>query len=187
MKKISILLVVLAFVAVSSVPGFAGKSIKVNADALGKLQLPVPESDDAKRYLGLKKGGSFTLPQIKADVLIIEMFSMYCPICQSEAENINKLYKMINDNPKLRRGVRVIGIGINNTPFEVNVFRKKYTVPFPLVPDPDFLSKRISRQQLRTPTFIVARVKDGKGLKVIRTHVGPIDNLGEFLKGLWRK
>ncbi|MGD9241463.1 MAG: hypothetical protein PVG69_15645 [Desulfobacterales bacterium] len=44
--------------------------------ALPEFDLSVPKSDEQQRYLGVA-GKTFTIPQIKAEVVIIEIFSMY--------------------------------------------------------------------------------------------------------------
>ena len=46
-------------------------------EVLPQLELPVPEDAQAKSYLGLAGRGKFTVPQINARLVIIEIFSMY--------------------------------------------------------------------------------------------------------------
>jgi peroxiredoxin len=87
----------------------------------------------------LSSGGNiFKINQIKSKVVIIEIFSMYCPYCQAEATNINNLNQLIENNPAYKDKIKIIGIGAGNTPFEVGTFKRKYTIAFPLVPDGDF-------------------------------------------------
>ena len=52
---------------------------------LPSIVLQIPKSTEEKAYLGLSGSGTFKIPQIKADVVIIEIFSMYCPFCQKDA------------------------------------------------------------------------------------------------------
>jgi len=44
---------------------------------LPQFTLPVPQNSDHQQYLGVTGKHSFTIPEIKADVVIIEIFSMY--------------------------------------------------------------------------------------------------------------
>jgi hypothetical protein len=44
---------------------------------LPQFDLPVPEDAQARTYLGLPGPGKFTVLQIKARLVIIEIFSMY--------------------------------------------------------------------------------------------------------------
>jgi hypothetical protein len=44
---------------------------------LPDIELPVPENPDYRQYLGLDQKSVFSIPEIKAEVVIIEIFSMY--------------------------------------------------------------------------------------------------------------
>jgi hypothetical protein len=44
---------------------------------LPQLDLPVPEEAQARTYLGLSGPGKFNVPQVKAQLVIIEIFSMH--------------------------------------------------------------------------------------------------------------
>ena len=44
---------------------------------LPNFELPVPETPQFRQYLGLDKKSVFSIPDIKAEVVIIEIFSMY--------------------------------------------------------------------------------------------------------------
>jgi thiol-disulfide isomerase/thioredoxin len=132
------------------------------------------------KYLGLSGRGLFKVQQIKAEVVIIEIFSMYCPYCQAEAPNVNNLYALIERNPSLKNKIKIIGIGINNSLFETDIFKKKYKVEFPLIPDGDFKLHKIIGE-VRTPYFLVVRLKDGK-TEVIYSKLGALENNYIFLE-----
>lgn len=132
------------------------------------------------KYLGLSGSGTFKVHQIKADVVIIEIFSMYCPYCQGEAPNVNNLYASIEGNPALKNKVKIIGIGINNSLFETNIFKNKYKVEFPLIPDGDFKLHKIIGE-VRTPYFFVVKLKGGKA-EVIYSKLGALGDNKAFLE-----
>ena len=44
---------------------------------LPDFSLAVPKSDDYQNYLGVAGKDAFSIPEIKADIVIIEIFSMY--------------------------------------------------------------------------------------------------------------
>jgi hypothetical protein len=46
-------------------------------DSLPPIKLAVPDDPQAKSHLGLSGSGQFTVPQIEAQVVIIEIFNMY--------------------------------------------------------------------------------------------------------------
>jgi hypothetical protein len=69
-----------AFVGVLLVSaGFAWADSKPPAvgGQLPEFTLPVPKSDEHQKYLGLAGKESFKISDISADVVIIEIFSMY--------------------------------------------------------------------------------------------------------------
>ncbi|MGB6066080.1 MAG: TlpA disulfide reductase family protein [Desulfomonilaceae bacterium] len=158
------------------IPGLAAApdSITLDARVLADIRLATPKSAAAKKYLGLGDAASFTIPQIKADTVIIEIFNMYCPICQAEAPSVNALYRLIEKTPRLKKKVKLIGIGVGNSPFEVQVFRKKYNVSFPLLPDQKIAIGKAISGPIKTPTFIAVKTDGRKSLHVYFTHVGKI-------------
>jgi thiol-disulfide isomerase/thioredoxin len=153
-----------------------------------KVGSPLPEMDLVKpkdtallTYLGLSSGGNvFRVNQIKTKVVIIEIFSMYCPYCQAEAPNINKLYQLIAGNPALRDKIKIIGIGAGNTQFEVATFKKKYTIAFPLIPDEDFKLHKIVGET-KTPYFIAVKLNGNNPPEVIYSQLGALENIDLFL------
>ncbi|MBW2602227.1 MAG: hypothetical protein JRD47_09970 [Deltaproteobacteria bacterium] len=44
---------------------------------LPEINLPVPKNPAHRSYLGLSEEGNFKIPQIKADVVIIEILNVY--------------------------------------------------------------------------------------------------------------
>jgi hypothetical protein len=62
-----------------AVVGFAVAEIKPPAEGgiLPEMVLRVPEDSELQQYLGLTGGKTFTIPEIKAEVVLIEIFSMY--------------------------------------------------------------------------------------------------------------
>jgi thiol-disulfide isomerase/thioredoxin len=152
----------------------------VKGDVLPEIKIPVPENATDRSYLGLESGGFFKIPQIKAKVVIIEIFSMYCPHCQKEAPEINRLYNIIDGNPDLKDKIKLIGIGAGNSPFEVEVFKKKYNVPFPLFPDEDFsIHKCIG--EVRTPYFLAVRINNDGTHRVFYSKLGEFKGAEPFL------
>jgi peroxiredoxin len=152
-------------------------------EVLPDITLPIPENDAEKAYLGIKGGDSFTIPQIKARVVIIEIFSMYCPYCQREAPKVNQLYSLIENDPVLRDKIKLLGIGAGNSPFEVEVFKGKYNVPFPLISDGDFtLYKSIG--EVRTPYFFGVRINDDGTHQVFYSKLGEFGGPEEFLQAV---
>jgi peroxiredoxin len=151
---------------------------------LPDVSLAVPQEPIYRAYLGLQAGGeTFQIPEIKAEVVIIELYSMYCPHCQREAPTINQLYAKIEEDPKLRNKVKIIGIGIGNSAYEVKHFRATYDVPFPLFADGDFnLHKAFG--EVRTPYFIGIRIQENGRHVVFYSRLGGPQDAGVMLEEL---
>jgi len=100
------------------------------------FELPIPQNDAQKNYLGISGSGKFKITQIKSPVIIIEVFSTDCPHCRNTAPLVNELYLAIQDHPDLKEKIKIIGI-VDKGTNEVDLFRARYKVPFPLFPDQD--------------------------------------------------
>lgn len=125
------------------------------------LKLPVPRDKAEREYLGLSGKKTFKLGDINAEIVIIEVFSFYCPTCQAQAPRVNELYNKIQADPNLRTRVKMIGIAATNSPFEARSFKESHRVPFPVFSDEDE-EIAVTLKIKYTPTFIGVRV-NGKG------------------------
>jgi len=161
-----------------------GGGTKNVSEVLPEVKLPVPGNETHKKYLGLtgKAGESFTLADIQADILLIELFSMYCPFCQHEAPLVNDLYARTEMVSKTGPVVKIIGLGASNTQFEVEYFAETYDVTFPLFPDKD-MSMYHALGGAGTPTFIGCRLQ-GDSRKIVLRRSGGFMSADDFLKKL---
>jgi peroxiredoxin len=150
-------------------------------ESLPPFKLPIPQNASAQRYLGLSGAGQFTIAQIQAKVVIIQIFSMYCPICQKEASRVNKLHRTIQKRKDLKNKIKMIGIGTGNTPFEVGFFQKKYEVEFPLFSDEDLSIHKILGE-LRTPYYIGVKINGDGSNEVFYSRLGQFKDVNGFLK-----
>ncbi len=151
---------------------------------LPDINLPVSQDHELNRYLGIDDTAGnkhFKVPQIKAEFIILEVFNMYCPHCQREAPVVNELYKSIQGSPELKDKIKLIGIGAGNSSFEVDFFRKKYNILFPLFTDQDY-SIHTALGKVGTPFFIVIKNNPDRTYKILYSAAGSFGEPQQFLK-----
>src|SRR4030066_2269431 len=182
MKKIlmspSVVILLLSTLALSA--SSANKPPE-KGEVLPVMNLPIPKNPDEKNYLGISGSGLFKIPQIKAKVVIIEIFSMYCPYCQKDAPGVNELYRLIENNPDIKNKIKLIGIGAGNSHYEVEVYKKTYQVPFPLFPDKDFTIHKVCGE-VRTPYFIVIKINEDGIHQIVHSQLGEYPGAEPFLE-----
>jgi hypothetical protein len=71
--------ILVAILCSFNVVGFAGAEVKPPAEGgvLPAIVLRVPDNSELQQYLGVSVKKTFTIPGIKAEVVLIEIFSMY--------------------------------------------------------------------------------------------------------------
>ncbi len=183
MKKLSVYIwIVVCFVcfAVFSVQAADPPAV---GGQLPDFKLTAPKSSADKNYLGVSGiffSGPFTVPQIKAKVVILQIFSMYCPYCQKDAPHVNSLYNKIENDPALKGKIKLMGIGAGNSEYEVGLFKKKYQIPFPLFSDGDFKIHKLMGE-VRTPYFIGVKINPDGSHQVFYSRLGAIEKNENFL------
>jgi peroxiredoxin len=160
--------------------GYAANQTPAVGAVLPELTLPAPQNPADLVYLGIKADKPFKIPQIQADIVVLEIFSMYCPYCQREAPHLNQLFEIIARRPENKGRIKLIGIGAGNSAFEVKVFRDQYKVPFPLLPDENF-NFHNAYGEVRTPYFVAIKINADGSHKVIYSKLGTIDDPQSFL------
>jgi peroxiredoxin len=176
---VSFCLIFFSFLLVNGAT-FATNSIPVKGGKLPTINLQVPKNPDEKTYLGLSSSGYFRIPQIKAQAVLIKIFNLYCPICQSTAAAMTELYHQIENNPNLKDKIKLIGIGAGNNLLEVEVFKQNHDIPFPIFPDEDFkIHKTLG--EVRTPFFIATKMTGDGSHEIVYTHLGGLTDARAFL------
>ena len=179
-NKSMFLLIIVLSLMFSGVHVLQAESTPAKGDPFPEITLPVPANPSEREYLGVTGEGSFRISQIKADLVILEIFSMYCPYCQKEALNVDELYNLIDKRPDLKNRIKIIGVGAGNTTSEVDTFRKRYDIRFPLFSDESFTVHE-AVGEVRTPYFFVLKMTPHGSNKVVYSRVGSVQDPGRFL------
>jgi len=162
--------------------GQAATAPPAKGESFPGITFPIPPDTNEKTYLGLTgSSGPFKINQIKAQAVLIEIFSMYCPYCQKDAPGINELFQAIEGDTELKGRIKIVGIGAGNSAYEVGVYKKKYNVSFPLIPDEQFaLHKALG--ETRTPYFILVKIDSGGPGLVTYSELAGFKGVESFLE-----
>lgn len=175
--KCALLSAVILFMVFSLQPAYGENKIKTGMD-FPDLTLEGADCVEAAPYLGVENDERYIdLSKIPAKLIIIEFFSVYCPVCQQQAPVLNKLYKIIQRNPELNKDVKVIAIGIGNRQTEIDAYKKQHRVQFPVFIDP--YSKSQNRHGIGSIPYTLVINADRK---VLEAHLGVIENLDGFVE-----
>lgn len=144
------------------------------------LTMPLPADPILRHYLGIKEGNTFTLDDMASEVVVVEIFNMYCPFCQREAPHVNELFMLVDGRADLNRRLKIIGIGVGNSDYEVDFYRRSYSVPFPVFADKDFqIYEKVGK--VRTPHFFILKRDADRRFKVMFVHSGGFKTPEDFL------
>ena len=99
---------------------------------------------------------------------------------------MNEMFRKIEADARLKGTVKLIGIGVGNSAFEVNHFKKVYDIPFPLFPDGDFvIHKKLG--EVRTPYFIGIKILANGHHKVYYSRLGGAKDADALLQKLLKE
>ena len=155
-------------------PAYGEKPISPGMN-LPQFLLASPETEDARKYLGLKDADPFPLSRISAKLIMLDVFYVLCLPCQKQTPDINKIFELIKQDSELAKNVKIIGLGIRSNREKLRAFKTTFRVKYPLIPDEDnAIYSKIGEPPI--PFIIVA---DSKG-QVLMTHQGPFKNAEEF-------
>lgn len=97
--------------------------------------LALPEAPADRAYLGLTGAPErITVGDLGSDVVLVHFFDMYCRNCQKGAPAVNGLFDLIEKDGRSNQ-LKMIGVGVGNTPFEVQTYRGKYKTRYPVFAD----------------------------------------------------
>ncbi|OQX18075.1 MAG: hypothetical protein BWK76_08705 [Desulfobulbaceae bacterium A2] len=134
------------------------------------LQLARPTSTADIAYLGLRHDKEFSLSEIQADIVVVEILNTFCFACQKQAPVFNELHALILSDARLKHRVKFLGIAVGNTQNAVDHFKTTNDVNFPIIPDEKYvLYEAIGGA--RTPlTLFVRKTTDYPDGIVLKRH-----------------
>ncbi len=149
---------------------------------LPQITLDAPGSENDREYLSLKDLKPFSLHQVTAKIIVLEIFSVYCPHCRMQSPKLNKVFKLIKHNTGLSPDIKMIGIATVSDQSKTNKWKTKHHVPFPLFTD----SKGDIWEKLGNPKIPLTLLITPNG-KVLSTHPGVTANIEELFLDITKK
>jgi peroxiredoxin len=102
--------------------------------------LRFPEFLGAADYesLGLRgRDGEVKLSEITGELLVLEFFNKYCLTCWRQAPQLQTFSQLLEPGD-LRGRVQILAVGAGNGPRELEEFRRRFELTYPIAPDPRF-------------------------------------------------
>lgn len=157
----------------------AAVTLKVGAQ-FGNLKFAKTTAAADQAYLGLKQPGAFTLKDIQAPFVLIEILNSNCPHCIEQAAAMNRLFRLV-EGSDLKDRLKFIGV-VSNSEAAMNRWRTSYKVPFALVADPEW-ELATTLNITGTPTTVVV---DKHG-RVVVLHDGAFSDANKAFQQLKAK
>ncbi len=150
---------------------------KKSREMVRPISLTMPADYRMAAYLGFfSPKESFRLTEIKARIVILEVFQVQCSHCQNQVGELKELYLQIGKEGLFHQ-VKIIGLGYGDDLFEVEEFGRRYAIPYPLFADSEGSKVRVENIPV---TFILELTPDGA--RVIYEFHGLLPDAKELLK-----
>ncbi len=164
----------------ASAPASFASQTRVESVASQRLEIgaPLPAiawqglSGPDQAYLGVQ-GPDSTTGDVAGEILVVEFLNTHCQSCMAQAPVMRELQTLIDTDPELKGRARILAIAEGNTADETAAFRKRYRLPFPVVPDPGFLAFHAFGNPGGTPYTLLCVRREGRWI-VATEHLGAI-------------
>ena len=169
--------------AVLAVKGSEGvvKPILKKGDYFPVIALQNKFTPQDSAYLGIEGGAQLKVSDIKADLIMVEVMSVFCGVCQRMADVFNEVYALVEADPEMKGRVKMLGISLGDIESDVKAFREGLKVPYPIIPDPKSVAHGEIGNKYTPFTVFVRQGVDGKHGLVVKTHETPNDNAKEIV------
>lgn len=173
-QPVFILWIIAILTAAASAPAFSG-TLPEKGSVLPEFSMTAPESEEERSYLGIGNDPEFTFDKIKAEIVVLEIVGVYCPVCHKQFPKMTQFFSRMEKDKAMSGKVRMVSICAGNTDKEVAYLKKQFKLSYPVLSDPKFdIHKALGEP--KTP-FTMLVTKDRK---VAWTHLGMITDFDKF-------
>jgi thiol-disulfide isomerase/thioredoxin len=184
---VSFVILVLFLAASSSVLAVKGSGGKIKpilkkGDYFPVISLQTQLDPQDSAYLGIEGSAQLKISDIKTDLVMVEVMSVFCGVCQKMADVFNEVYALVEADPEMKGKVKMVGISLGDIDSDVKAFREGLKVPYPIIPDPKSAAHAEIGNKYTPFTVFVRQGADGKPGLVVKTHETPNDNAKEIVE-----
>jgi len=158
--------------------GLCGTPPKLGEN-LPEISMIAPVSKKDCAYLDIGEKTLFSIKDVDAELIVLEIIGVYCPVCHKQRPHINRLFHRVGKKADLSSKVKFLGISAGATAMEMVYYIKQFHVPYPVLPDEKFVIHKKLGQPLTPYTMIVS--KDGQ---IRYAHLGLIEDMDMFFATL---
>lgn len=145
--------------------------LPVAGTKLPAFVLDAPEAAEDRAYLGVTES-TITLQDIQADLILMEIVGVYCPVCHQQAPNFNRLAARLKRSPATVDRVRMMAFAVGATPMEIVHLKETLRISYPILFESGFdIHKKLAEPL--TPFTMLLR-PDGE---VLYTHLGLVEDI----------
>lgn len=145
-------------------------------ESVRAISLRTPTDYRMAAYLGFfKPAENFLLTDIKTDLLVANVFQSRCPHCRALAKDINEIYNLV-EKEGLSHKIKFIGLGYGDDFLEVEDFKKRYSIRYPLFADP--LADKVKVKNI--PATFILKMSPA-GAKVLYEFYGVLPKTKDLL------
>ena len=150
---------------------------KKTREMVRPLSMAIPTDYRMAAYLGFfAPRKSFKLTEIKARIVVAEIFQVRCSHCQNQVDELKDLYRLILKEGLFHQ-VKIIGLGYGDDLFEVEEFGRHFAIPYPLFADPQGSKVKVEHIPV---TFILELTPEGA--RVLYEFHGLLPDSEDLLK-----
>lgn len=132
----SLFILILTTLLLTPVTAFSQKTGPIAfGEALPEFILQAPSDLEQRNFLGIR-GPTFTPSLIDAEVVLVELLDVHCPLCCIRVPLYNQLYAMLTAKQQSQERIKLLGIAVGNSREEVDDFITRQQVTYPVVADP---------------------------------------------------
>jgi len=179
-NKVIALLLFMILSTLTPMDGFCGSAAPPKkGETVPDMTLPSPVMKKEIAYLGIGGKNKFSIQDLDAELIVLEILGVYCPLCHKQRPHINRLFHRVNKSSDLSDKIKFLGIATGATAMEVAFYVKQSKVPYPIVLDDKYALHKILGEP-RTPYTMVVNKKG----EVLFTNLGIIKDMNKFFATL---